>query len=877
MGHSKRMRMGEKKSFLSLFVAFCMVFSLLSTALAKPAEAKSTRAAIIVAANGTVSVKKAGGSKSYTAYKDMSLNEGDVIITGASSSAVLKIADHEDEITISENAEISIAELSEQGAGKTSKIKSWAGSLWVKVKSLVSSEDEFEVETPTAVMGVRGTQLGVSINPETGIMTVFLAAGKIDASTTTNNGQDGTQQTTNTILLPSQQLNLDSRDEVKDLDFKVDIIDINTFVQTASPEVIKALILNKSLIDQENQQFIAAKKKEIEENGNSNTGESSLTIKDTAELDKVAKNLDNLIGNIALAALAQNKITPDAMKAIISDANNQINDATKKLDLDKVAPLDKTAGVDSEKEKLKKAELEKLNAKKQAELEARLKLEKEKLEKLKAILESMEKEKKRIEEENKKAIEEAKQKAEAEYTSKQAEKENSSSNETTTTTPSSPSPSPGGSSSRPSNTVVQPPVLISPTAVTTNTTGSVEVKLTAAANYNIQILNGETIVSTLGGKGDAQTIFALPLPNGVYNLTARAEFGGRYSTLVAIPTVTVQIADNIVQPPALVSPTAVTTNTTGSVEVKLTAAANYNIQILNGETIVSTLGGKGDAQTIFALPLPNGVYNLTARAEFGGRYSTLVAIPTVTVQIADNIVQPPALVSPTAVTTNTTGNVEVKLTAAANSNIQILNGETIVSTLVGKGDAPSVFTLTLPDGVYNLTARAEIGGRLSASITIPTITVQITDITLTQVSKDANTVTLQLSMKNFLSDKEFYAIQAHLVYNNTLSYKGPIELEDVPNTVFDGADKSAETLKQHNVSTQSELVYAASQFEATNSTAEVKNITVVGTKALVSIPLTFSPNATGPTNVDLIYVKVVNKNGATVAEFTTPKSITVTK
>ncbi|MFD0678153.1 MULTISPECIES: FecR family protein [unclassified Paenibacillus] len=700
MGHSKRMRMGEKKSFLSLFVAFCMVFSLLSTALAKPAEAKSTRAAIIVAANGTVSVKKAGGSKSYTAYKDMSLNEGDVIITGASSSAVLKIADHEDEITVSENAEIIIAELSEQGAGKTSKIKSWAGSLWVKVKSLVSSEDEFEVETPTAVMGVRGTQLGVSINPETGIMTVFLAAGKIDASTTTNNGQDGTQQTTNTILLPSQQLNLDSRDEVKDLDFKVDIIDINTFVQTASPEVIKALILNKSLIDQENQQFIAAKKQEIEENGNSNTGESSLTIKDTAELDKVAKNLDNLIGNIALAALAQNKITPDAMKAIISDANNQINDATKKLDLDKVAPLDKTAGVDSEKEKLKKAELEKLNAKKQAELETKLKLEKEKLEKLKAILESMEKEKKRIEEENKKAIEEAKQKAEAEYTSKlsdeekqrlQAEKEKSSSNEPTTTP--SPSPSSGGSSSRPSNTVVQPPVLISPTAVTTNTTGSVEVKLTAAAN----------------------------------------------------------------------------------------------------------------------------------------------------------------------------------------SNIQILNGETIVSTIVGKGDAPSVFTLTLPDGVYNLKARAEIGGRLSASITIPTITVQITDITLTQVSKDANTVTLQLSMKNFLSDKEFYAIQAHLFYNNTLSYNGPKELVDVPNTVFDGADKSAETLKQHTGSTQSELVYAASQFEATNSTAEVKNITVVGTKALVSIPLTFSPNATGPTNVDLIYVKVVNKNGATVAEFTTPKSITVTK
>ncbi|WP_171656178.1 FecR domain-containing protein [Paenibacillus foliorum] len=700
MGHSKRMRMDGKKSFLSLVVASCMVFSLLSTTLSKPVEAKSTRAAILVDVNGTVSVKKAGGSKSYTAYKDMSLNEGDVIITGASSSAVLKIADHDDEITISDNAEVSIAELSEQGAGKTSKIKSWAGSLWVKVKSLVSSEDEFEVETPTAVMGVRGTQLGISINPETGIMTVFLAAGKIDASTTTNNGQGGTQETANTILLPSQQLNLDSRDEVKDLNLKVDIIDIDAFIRAASPEVIKALILNKALIDKENQEFIAAKKQEIAENGESNTGDSSLTIKDQSTLDKVSQNLDNLIGNIAKAALAQNKISTAEMNALISEANKKIDDDQKKLDLNKVVPLDKTAGVDAEMERLKKAELEKLNAKKQAELEAKQRLEKEKLEKFKAALEAMEKEKKRIEEENKKAIEAAKQKAETEYLSKlseeekkryEAEKNGSTGNEPAPTPTPSPTPSP--SPNRPSTISVKPPVLVNPTANTTNTTGNVEVKLTAATGSNIEILNGDTVVATLPGKGELESIFSLPLQNGIYNLTARAESGGRYST----------------------------------------------------------------------------------------------------------------------------------------------------------------------------------------SVVIPTITVQIPDVLFTQASKDANTVTLQLSMANFPKAKEFYAVQAHLVYNNTLSYIGPKELTDTPNTVFDGADISAETLNQHIGNTQYELIYAASQFEASTSTAEINNITVVGTKALVSIPLTFSPNATGSTKVDLVYVKVVNKNGATVAEFTTPKSITVTK
>ncbi|CAN7646101.1 FecR family protein [Paenibacillus sp. LjRoot153] len=399
-----------KKSFISMLLSFSLVFSLVSVLLVKPVDAKTVRVAIISALSGDVTIKKGGGSKTYDAYESMSLNQGDTVYTGDSSSVTLNLASGDADVTLGDNAELNVSDLNSSNGNKKSKLKVWAGSMWVKVKSLAGADDEFEVETPTAVMGVRGTQFFVSVDPVSGKTKMAVGSGRVSASTVTTDSDDN-QKTTITYVNPTQEISLDSRDETTDLDLKVEFFDLEDFIKNASPEIIKELILNKAEIDKENDEFIEKKQKEIAA-GTLTNDQTSLSIKSQTDLDKVKQNLENLIGNIAKQAIADKKLDQKTVDAIIADANKKIDSADKKLDLTKVKPLDKTAGVDPELEKKKQEELKKLE-----EAKLKSKLEKEKAEdaakqKLADALKKLEDEKKKIAEE--KLAAEAKAKAEAE-------------------------------------------------------------------------------------------------------------------------------------------------------------------------------------------------------------------------------------------------------------------------------------------------------------------------------------------------------------------------------------------------------------------------------------------------------------------------------
>jgi hypothetical protein len=399
-----------KKSFISVLLSFSLVFSLVSVLLVKPVDAKTVRVAIISALSGDVTIKKGGGSKTYDAYESMSLNQGDTVYTGDSSSVTLNLASGDADVTLGDNAELNVSDLNSANGNKKSKLKVWAGSMWVKVKSLAGADDEFEVETPTAVMGVRGTQFYVSVDPVSGKTKMAVGSGRVSASTVTSNS-DETQTTTITYVNPTQEISLDSRDETNDLDLKVEFFDLEDFIKNASPEIIKELILNKAEIDKENDEFIAKKQKEIAD-GTFTGDKNSLSIKNQTDLDKVKQNLDNLIGNVAKQAIADKKLDQKTVDAIIAEVNKKIDSTDKKLDLSKVKPLDKTAGVDPELEKKKQEELKKLEeAKLKAKLESDKKAEEAKL-KLAAALKKLEEEKKKIAEE--KLAAEVKAKAEAE-------------------------------------------------------------------------------------------------------------------------------------------------------------------------------------------------------------------------------------------------------------------------------------------------------------------------------------------------------------------------------------------------------------------------------------------------------------------------------
>lgn len=74
-----------RKNLLRL-VVFLLAALPLFGAFAEPSSAASSRVAVIKELKGTVKVKKAGGSKEFTAFAKMSLNEGDVLAIGSGSS-----------------------------------------------------------------------------------------------------------------------------------------------------------------------------------------------------------------------------------------------------------------------------------------------------------------------------------------------------------------------------------------------------------------------------------------------------------------------------------------------------------------------------------------------------------------------------------------------------------------------------------------------------------------------------------------------------------------------------------------------------------------------------------------------------------------------
>src|SRR5690606_9820992 len=103
----------------------------------KPAADHSSRAAKLEQIKGTVWVRQAGGSLIYRAYNGMKLARGDYIATEFNSSALLKTSDRNDEITISENTELYISNLSNASHAKHTSFVLWSGLVGASVTSLV--------------------------------------------------------------------------------------------------------------------------------------------------------------------------------------------------------------------------------------------------------------------------------------------------------------------------------------------------------------------------------------------------------------------------------------------------------------------------------------------------------------------------------------------------------------------------------------------------------------------------------------------------------------------------------------------------------------------------------------------------------------------
>jgi len=386
-----------------LIAGLCAVLFITGTALTGvgQANAQEKRVALVSTLKGTVTVLKSGGAKPFKAFKNMSLNEGDQISTGKDSTVVLALASKDaaqDTVTVGENSQITFSKLKD-GAGTKTKLSIWAGSLWVKVKSVSNANDQFEVETPTAIMGVRGTMFYVTVDPYTQISRLATLAGTV-ASTTERKTQAPLALSDHLSVYPTQQLI--SFPEGSDINTLMSIIDIGDFVSHASPEMIKAIMESAEQIQVEQEAMMKKLKEGLGDKLAPGFVDSS------SDLQRVSSNMEQLLSLIAKKAIEDHKFSPGQLEAIIHKVNT---DAGQELiQLDKGKELVLTEEQRLQREKLERERIaQELKAKAEAERRQRERDASEQL------IKKLAEEKKKLEEANRKALEEQAKRAEEEY------------------------------------------------------------------------------------------------------------------------------------------------------------------------------------------------------------------------------------------------------------------------------------------------------------------------------------------------------------------------------------------------------------------------------------------------------------------------------
>ena len=339
--------MRRAKQWAMIVMIFTVVFSMFGgTALGA-----STRFALVTDVSGTVKVTKAGGTKEIQVFKGMGLNEGDKLKVGKDSSVTLKVADRDDEVVLGSNWNGTLSKLKDKAGGSDTAVKTWAGSMYNKVEKITGSNSTYKVETPTAVMGVRGTHFTVSIDPITGLPTMFVSAGKVAAS-------EPGQQGDGAVVLPAQQITVypDAPPEAG-----VDYIDPETLVKVADKDVIAAMLKNKTLIDEENEEILS---EDISDE------EGTLDLSEQEALERYRSNVDNALFNVLKTAVETGTIDEEEAEEIIEEANGTIQDAGKQFDLNRpVTPIDRTVGVDPAQQQQREQQRQQAEQKKQQQVQ----------------------------------------------------------------------------------------------------------------------------------------------------------------------------------------------------------------------------------------------------------------------------------------------------------------------------------------------------------------------------------------------------------------------------------------------------------------------------------------------------------------------------
>jgi hypothetical protein len=146
----------------------------------KKEEQKVSSKGTVKFAVGDVSIVTKGTKT--PAKKGDGVAEGDSILTGAKSAAVIDFERNAGSVEIQQNSEFVISKFN----AKEQELISKSGSFWLDAKKL-NKDTNFQVIMPTSVAGIRGTKLYSFEIKEAGITGVCHCQGAVDFKENSSN------------------------------------------------------------------------------------------------------------------------------------------------------------------------------------------------------------------------------------------------------------------------------------------------------------------------------------------------------------------------------------------------------------------------------------------------------------------------------------------------------------------------------------------------------------------------------------------------------------------------------------------------------------------------------------------------------------------
>ena len=165
-----------------LGVVFLAIFALTLTRACGAAEEYAPMTASVVGMKGTVHITKTGATTPYQAKVGDALAKGDKVETKGDGDVSIK-TENGNVVTLGPNSQIIISELSlnKTTGDYRTVMDSKFGKLQARVEAKIKdhAKSTFEIRTPTAVCGVRGTVFYVVVG-DTGVTQVFVASGSVN-------------------------------------------------------------------------------------------------------------------------------------------------------------------------------------------------------------------------------------------------------------------------------------------------------------------------------------------------------------------------------------------------------------------------------------------------------------------------------------------------------------------------------------------------------------------------------------------------------------------------------------------------------------------------------------------------------------------------